>query len=132
MLAKLPPPIRLPGLVLFALALPWPLSARESIVGAWAESAGACGGDLGGALIEPKAIVFGEDTRCEFPTVSRNGAVVRWTGGTCLRGANNTPTDRNVTATASLDAGRLRLRIANPTATIADVTLVRCRRGGRP
>jgi hypothetical protein len=104
-----------------------PAVARESIVGTWADTRAACSGEDDTVIIEPKAIVFDSDSRCEFRSVSRDGDTVRWTDGVCMRGATNTPSDRNVRATASLNAGRLSLRI-DAAQQLMNKALVRCPR----
>jgi hypothetical protein len=99
--------------------------AQETLVGEWALSRQACNDDIGRVLIEPKAVVYGEDTRCVFEAVSRRGDTVRWTNGICMRGADDTPTDRDVSAIATLKQKRLRLVVSNAGPMVA-VTLVRC------
>jgi hypothetical protein len=82
-------------------------SARETIVGKWAQSSTACH-QIGNSFnIGPKSLNNGDDMFCEFRTVARNGDVVTW-NGTCR--APETPEPATIMATLRGD----RLDLGSP------------------
>jgi hypothetical protein len=80
----------------------------KSIVGWWGFPGGECTPASGAVSIEPMAL-WGDDVRCDFSSVKRNGNKVTWQGK-CFFGQGNetgAPADETVIATET--NGKLRL-----------------------